>query len=49
MNCLFYKSFWEQVLGQLEDIFVESKYSFEGRKEFIRQYFGDTPLENNLK
>ncbi|MEH1937187.1 MAG: patatin-like phospholipase family protein [Nostoc sp.] len=46
---IFYEPFWEQVLGQLEDIFVQPKYSSEGREEIIRQYFGDTPLENNLK
>ncbi|WP_341528323.1 patatin-like phospholipase family protein [Nostoc sp. UHCC 0302] len=46
---IFYEPFWEQVLGQLEDIFAQPKYSSEGREEIIRQYFGDTPLENNLK
>ncbi len=46
---IFYEPFWEQVLGQLEDIFVQPKYSSDGREEIIRQYFGDTPLENNLK
>ncbi|MEH2198302.1 patatin-like phospholipase family protein [Nostoc sp.] len=46
---IFYEPFWEKVLGQLEDIFVQPKYSSEGREEIIRQYFGDTPLENNLK
>ncbi|MBR8839602.1 MAG: patatin-like phospholipase family protein [Stigonema ocellatum SAG 48.90 = DSM 106950] len=46
---IFYEPFWEKVLGQLEDIFVQPKYSSEGREEVIRQYFGDAPLENNLK
>jgi uncharacterized protein len=46
---IFYEPFWEKVLGQLEDIFVQPKYSSEGREEIIRQYFGDSPLENNLK
>ncbi|MCC5645821.1 patatin-like phospholipase family protein [Nostoc sp. CHAB 5824] len=46
---IFYEPFWEKVLGQLEDIFVQPKYSSEGREEIIRQYFGDTPLEKNLK
>ncbi|MEH2266216.1 patatin-like phospholipase family protein [Nostoc sp.] len=46
---IFYEPFWEKVLGQLEDIFVQPKYSSEGREEIIRQYFGDTSLENNLK
>ncbi|MEH2164058.1 MAG: patatin-like phospholipase family protein [Nostoc sp.] len=46
---IFYEPFWEKVLGQIEDIFVQPKYSSEGREEIIRQYFGDTSLENNLK
>ncbi|WP_392534073.1 patatin-like phospholipase family protein [Nostoc sp. C117] len=46
---IFYEPFWEKVLGQLEDIFVQPKYSSEGREEIIRQFFGDSPLENNLK
>lgn len=46
---IFYEPFFEQLLGQIEDIFVQPKYSSEGREEIIRQYFGDTPLENNLK
>ncbi|MFN6153065.1 MAG: patatin-like phospholipase family protein [Dolichospermum sp.] len=46
---IFYEPFWEQLLGQLEDIFVQPKYSSEGREEIIKQYFGDSPLENNLK
>jgi uncharacterized protein len=46
---IFYEPFWEQVFGQLEDIFVQPKYSSDGREEIIRQYFGDTLLENNLK
>ncbi|WP_392479115.1 patatin-like phospholipase family protein [Nostoc sp. C110] len=46
---IFYEPFWEKVLGQIEDIFVQPKYSSEGREEIIRQYFGDSPLENNLK
>jgi predicted acylesterase/phospholipase RssA len=46
---IFYEPFWEQLLGQLEDIFVQPKYSSEGRQEIIKQYFGDSPLENNLK
>jgi patatin-like phospholipase/acyl hydrolase len=46
---IFYEPFWEQVFGQIEDIFIQPKYSSEGREEIIRQYFGDSPLENNLK
>ncbi|MCM0588750.1 MAG: patatin-like phospholipase family protein [Gloeotrichia echinulata IR180] len=46
---IFYEPFWEQVLGQLEDIFIQPKYSSDGREEIIKQYFGDSSLENNLK
>jgi uncharacterized protein len=46
---IFYEPFFEQILGQIEDIFVQPKYSSEGREEILRQYFGDTPLEKNLK
>lgn len=46
---IFYEPFFEQVIGPLEDIFIQPKYSSEGREEILKQYFGDTPLENNLK
>lgn len=46
---IFYEPFFEKVLGQIEDIFLQPKYSSEGREEILRQYFGNTPLENNLK
>jgi uncharacterized protein len=46
---MFYEPFWEQILGQLENIFIQPKYTSEGRAEIIKQYFGDTPLENNLQ
>jgi len=46
---IFYEPFFEKILGQIEDIFVQPKYSSEGREEILKQYFGDSPLENNLK
>ncbi|MGB6297568.1 MAG: patatin-like phospholipase family protein [Rivularia sp. (in: cyanobacteria)] len=46
---IFYEPFFEKILGQIEDIFVQPKYSSQGREEILKQYFGDTPLENNLK
>ncbi|MBW4592859.1 MAG: patatin-like phospholipase family protein [Brasilonema angustatum HA4187-MV1] len=46
---IFYEPFFERILGQIEDIFIQPKYSSEGREEILRQYFGYTPLENNLK
>jgi uncharacterized protein len=46
---MFYEPLWEQILGRLENIFTQPKYTSGGRAEIIRQYFGNTPLENNLK
>jgi uncharacterized protein len=46
---IFYEPFFEQILGPLEDMFTQPKYASDGREEIIRQYFGNTPLENNLK
>lgn len=46
---IFYEPFFEQLLGPIEDIFIQPKYSSKGREEILRQYFGDTPLDNNLK
>jgi patatin-like phospholipase/acyl hydrolase len=46
---IFYEPFFEKILGQIEDIFLQPKYSSNGREEIFRQYFGDTPLEKNLK
>lgn len=46
---IFYEPFFEKLLGQIEDIFSQPKYSSEGREEILRQYFGDAPLKNNLK
>ena len=46
---IFYEPFWEQVLGSIEDIFLQPKYSSEGREEILKKYFGNTLLKNNLK
>ena len=46
---IFYEPFFERILGPIEDIFVQPKYSSEGREEILRQYFGSAPLEKNLK
>ena len=46
---IFYEPFFERILGPIEDIFFQPKYSSEGREEIIRQYFGNAPLEKNLK
>jgi uncharacterized protein len=46
---IFYEPFFEKVLGPIEDMFAQPKYASDGREEIIKKYFGDTPLENNLK
>jgi uncharacterized protein len=46
---IFYEPFWEQIFGQVEDIFMQPKYAADGRSEIIHQYFGNTLLEHNLK
>nr|AGZ05269.1 patatin-like protein [Nostoc sp. 152] len=46
---IFYEPFFEKLLGSLEDIFVQPKYSSKGREEVLKQYFGDTPLTKTLK
>jgi uncharacterized protein len=46
---IFYEPFWEQIFGRVEDIFMQPKYTAEGRSEIIHQYFGNTLLEHNLK
>ena len=35
---IFYEPFFERILGPIEDIFFQPKYSSEGREEIIRQY-----------
>ncbi len=46
---IFYAPFWEQIIGRLENIFTQPKYTSEGRAEILRKYFGDAPLKNNLQ
>ena len=46
---IFYEPFFEKILGQIEDIFIQPKYSSAGREEILKQYFGNTCLEDNLK
>jgi uncharacterized protein len=46
---IFYEPLFEKILGQIEDIFLQPKYSSKGREEILRKYFGDTPLESSLK
>jgi patatin-like phospholipase/acyl hydrolase len=46
---IFYEPFLEHMLGPLEDMFAQPKYASDGREEIIRKYFGDAPLEKNLK
>jgi patatin-like phospholipase/acyl hydrolase len=46
---IFYEPFFERILGPIEDIFLQPKYSSESREEIFRQYFGNIPLKNNLK
>ncbi|WGV25113.1 patatin-like phospholipase family protein [Halotia branconii] len=45
---IFYEPLFEKILGPLEDFFLP-KYSSESREEILKQYFGNSPLENNLK
>jgi hypothetical protein len=40
---------FERLLGPLEDIFLQPKHPSESKEEILRQYFGNAPLENNLK
>lgn len=46
---IFYEPFLEHMLGPLEDMFVQPKYASDGREEIMRKYFGNAPLEKNLK
>ncbi|RCJ24326.1 patatin [Nostoc minutum NIES-26] len=46
---IFYEPLFERLLGPIEDVFLQPKYPSEGREEILRQYFGNSPLENNLK
>lgn len=46
---IFYEPLFERLLGPLEDIFLQPKYPSESKEEILMQYFGNAPLENNLK
>ena len=46
---IFYESWYEQMLGPLEDLLNRPKFSSEGREEVVMKYFGDMPLEHCLK
>jgi patatin-like phospholipase/acyl hydrolase len=46
---IFYEPLFERLLGPLEDIFLQPKYPSESKEEIFRQYFGNAPIENNLK
>ncbi|WP_416212275.1 patatin-like phospholipase family protein [Nostoc sp. DedSLP03] len=46
---IFYEPFFEHMLGPIEDMFTQPKYASDGREEIIDKYFGNAPLENNLK
>ncbi|GAA6617364.1 patatin-like phospholipase family protein [Scytonema sp. NUACC26] len=46
---MFYEPLWEKILGPIEDVFIQPKYAADSREEIFREYFGDAPLEGNLK
>lgn len=46
---IFYEPFFEKLLGPIEDILAQPKYSSEGREEILTEFFGNVPLRNNLK
>ncbi|KYC42754.1 patatin [Scytonema hofmannii PCC 7110] len=46
---MFYEPAWEKILGPIEDVFIQPKYAADSREEIFREYFGDAPLEGNLK
>ncbi|MCP6760187.1 MAG: patatin-like phospholipase family protein [Fischerella sp. CENA71] len=46
---IFYEPLFERILGPIEDIFLQPKYPSKSREEILSQYFGNAPLENNLK
>lgn len=46
---IFYEPLFQRLLGPLEDIFLQPKYPSKSKEEILRQYFGNAPLENNLK
>lgn len=46
---IFYEPLFQKILGPLEDIFLQPKYASTSRIEMLKQYFGDSLIENNLK
>ncbi|MDZ8258885.1 patatin-like phospholipase family protein [Nostoc sp. ChiQUE01b] len=46
---IFYEPLFERLIGPIEDIFLQPKYSSKSREEILSQYFGNAQLENNLK
>ncbi|WP_353929448.1 patatin-like phospholipase family protein [Okeanomitos corallinicola TIOX110] len=46
---IFYEPLFEKLLGPLEDIFFQPKYASTSREDILKQYFGKSLLENNLK
>ncbi len=46
---IFYEPLFQKILGPLEDIFLQPKYASTSRVEMLKQYFGDSLIENNLK
>ncbi|BCL33971.1 patatin-like phospholipase family protein [Nostoc sp. MS1] len=46
---IFYEPLFERILGPLEDIFLQPKYPSKSKQEILKQYFGDSLLENSLK
>ncbi|MBD2438925.1 patatin-like phospholipase family protein [Nostoc sp. FACHB-110] len=46
---IFYEPLFERLLGPIEDIFLQPKYSSNSRTDILSQYFGNAYLENNLK
>lgn len=46
---IFYEPFLEKILGPLEDLLAQPKYASDGREEIVRQYLGNTPLDQCLK
>lgn len=46
---IFYEPLFEKLLGPLEDIFLQPKYGSTSREEILKQYFGDSLIENNLQ
>jgi predicted acylesterase/phospholipase RssA len=46
---MFYESLCGKVIGPIEDVFAQPKFSSEAKEEVITKYFGDTYLTECLK